>query len=223
MILKKYSNRQVLVTNLATFLISELEAHLRQNDQVSFVVPGGTTPRPVFEHLHSANLDWQRINVFLTDERWVPINNPRSNAGMIGQYFLKNKAARANFFAYYNCTQSINEAVDFTTKKLTPMLPITVLLMGMGVDGHVASLFPGTAELATALAPDAPVLLPQRPQTESEVRVSLSARTLNSALSKHLLIFGDLKRQVLEQAIDFDQKEMPVNAVLSNTTVHWAP
>ena len=221
--LKEYPNREILAITLTNVLITELQMHLRHNDQVSLVVPGGTTPKPIFESLNSANLDWQRVNIFLTDERWVPLNNPRSNAGMINQCFLLNQAAKANFFTYYNSNKSTNNAIEFASEKLAPMLPITIALMGMGADGHVASLFPNTAKLATALAPDAPILVPQRPESEPELRVTLSAKTLNAALSKHLLIFGDLKRKVLETAIDSDPMEMPVNAVLSNTIVHWAP
>ena len=101
-------------------------------------------------------------------------------------------------------------------------LPIDGLLIGMGADMHTASLFPGEAGLQAALDPQAPVLLPVRPETQPETRVSFSARVLNEAVSKHLLITGTEKREALERARHLSPMEAPIRAVLDDISVHWA-
>jgi 6-phosphogluconolactonase len=88
---------------------------------------------------------------------------------------------------------------------------------------HTASLFPGVDGLEAALAPNAPILAVMRPDSQPEPRISLSARVLDAAISKHLVIYGDAKREALERAKSLPPEEAPIQAVLSEMTVHWAP
>jgi 6-phosphogluconolactonase len=106
---------------------------------------------------------------------------------------------------------------------LLPCLPIDVLVLGMGADMHVASLLPGGDALAAALAADAPVLMAMQAPGAPEQRVTLTARVLNGALSKHLVITGTPKRNALEKARHLDPEQAPVAAILDDCTVHWAP
>ncbi len=109
------------------------------------------------------------------------------------------------------------------TAPLVPEFPLSVLLLGMGADMHTASLFAGAPGLEAALAPNAPILIAQQPPTQDEIRVSLSARVLNGAMFKHLLITGSDKRAALDRAMNLPPEDAPVNAVLPEITVHWAP
>ena len=88
---------------------------------------------------------------------------------------------------------------------------------------HTASLFPGVAGLEAALEPSSPALAILRPESQPEARISLSARVLDSAISKHLVIFGDDKLRALERAMTLPPEEAPIQAVLSETVVHWSP
>lgn len=218
-----YADREMLAINLANTLAGDLENALFHKETVSFAVPGGTSPGPVFDVLCASDLEWERVHVMLTDERWVPEDHERSNTRLIRERLLTGRAAAARFLPFYAPSEHPDEVLAEVTAPLVPELPLSVLLLGMGGDMHTASLFPGAPGLDIALAADAPILVAQDPPTQDELRVSLSAPVLNGALSKHLLITGEDKRTALERAMALPPEEAPINAVLSEMTVHWAP
>ena len=220
--LVEYPDAELMMFQLADTLASELAAQLRTHERASFCVPGGTTPGPVFDVLSGVRLDWDRVTVFLNDERWVPESDPRSNGRLLRQRLLTGRAAAAEFIPFFAATTGPEDAIDALTEAIEPHLPISVLLLGMGADMHTASLFPGADRLAEALAPDAPVLVPMRAEGAGEPRVTLSARVLADAMSIHLLITGAEKRAALDRAMRLTAEEAPVRAVLDEATVHWA-
>ncbi|GAA6202300.1 6-phosphogluconolactonase [Aquicoccus sp. SU-CL01552] len=220
--LVEYPDRDMLAIDLANCLAGELKAHLLSHDSASLAVPGGTTPGPIFDDLCAADLDWDRVHVFPTDERWVPQDHPRSNGRLICERLITDRASSARFLPLYAPAENPEYTLAEIEAMLLPELPISVLLLGMGTDMHVASLFPGVEGLAAALDPDAPVLAVLRPGAVPEPRVSLTARVLDGAMSKHLVIYGDEKRAALERAMTLPPEEAPVQAVLTGATVHWA-
>jgi 6-phosphogluconolactonase len=114
--------------------------------------------------------------------------------------------------------------VPLVEADIVPLLPIDVLLLGMGADGHVASLFPGADVLAAALAADAPAVIRLNAPGAPEPRVSLTSPVLASAKRAHLVITGAEKRAVLERARQQgDPGELPVRAVLPAVVIHYAP
>jgi 6-phosphogluconolactonase len=106
---------------------------------------------------------------------------------------------------------------------IAPELPIAVLLLGMGADMHTASLFPGADKLDEALDPRAPILVPMRAPNAPEPRVTLSARVLDGALRKHVVIIGQEKRDAFENAQHLSTHDAPIKSVLTGADVHWAP
>lgn len=218
----EYADRDMLAIDLANVLAGELETCLLHHDHASFAVPGGGTPGPIFDDLCAADLDWSRVHVLPTDERWVPQDHPRSNARLICERLLTSRAAAATFLPLYAPAENPEDVLAEIEAMLVPELPISVLLLGMGADMHVASLFPGAQGLDAALGARAPVLTALRSDAAPEPRVSLSARVLDGALSKHLLITGPDKRAAFERALDLPPEEAPVQAVLRDMTVHWA-
>ena len=219
----EYSDSDILWMDLANTIAGELNRALMTHDRVSLAVPGGTTPGPVYDVLSAISLDWDRIDVILTDERWVPEDNPRSNARLLRERLLVGKAAAANFIPYY--TGGTEPDVDLVDKsaEVRALCPITFLLLGMGTDMHTASLFPGADWLKKALSDDAPELLAIHAPDADEPRVTLSANVLNGAMQKHLVILGADKRESLEKAAEIgDPLRAPVAAVLDGLTVHWA-
>ncbi len=218
----EYADRDMLALDVANVLAEELETHLLHHENASFAVPGGTSPGPIFDVLCGADLDWGRVRVFPTDERWVPQEHERSNGRLICDRLLRARAASATFLPLYAPVDLPDDVLGDIETMLTPELPISVLMLGMGADMHTASLFPGAEGLAEALAPDAPVLTALRPDSMPERRVSLTARVLDGALGKHLVIYGAEKRAALERAMTLPPEEAPINAVLGGTTVHWA-
>jgi 6-phosphogluconolactonase len=217
-----YPDRDMLAIDLANKLAGELNAALEHEDRVLMAVPGGTTPGPIFDDLCATDIDWGRVDVMLTDERWVPEDSERSNTRLLRQRLLVNRAKAARYVPMYLPCKEPEERLAELETNIVPHLPISVLLLGMGADMHTASLFPGADQLKEALAPKAPVLMAMRAPGAPEPRITLTARVLDGALSKHIVIFGDEKRKALEIARHKNAIDAPVAAVLSGATVHWA-
>lgn len=218
----EYPDSDMLAIDVANVLAGELESYLFNNDTVSFAVSGGNTPGPIFDALCGVALDWGRVHVLPTDERWVPPSHERSNERLIRERLLTDRAAGAVFVPLWRDLEQPEDAVEAISEDLAPLLPISILMLGMGPDMHTASLFPHAPGLEAALAPNAPAVSVLRPETQPEVRMSLSAHVLDGAMSKHLVITGSDKREALERARSLPPEEAPIQAVLSDLTVHWA-
>lgn len=220
--LREYPDRDLMMIDLANTLAGELNAALMTHEQVSFAVPGGTTPGPVFDTLAAVDLDWRRVHVMLTDERWVPETSERSNTRLVRQRLLTDRAAGAQFLGFYREGLEPEAALDAVGEELKALLPLSVLVLGMGADMHTASIFPGADRLRDALADDAPPLMALRAPGAPEPRVTLTAPVLKGALSTHIVITGADKRRVVEEAAELDPERAPVSLVLKTATVHWA-
>jgi 6-phosphogluconolactonase len=208
---------------LADSLASALNSALMTHETASLAVPGGTTPGPVFDVLSGTDLDWGRIHVMLTDERWVPETSERSNTRLLRQRLLTGKAAGAVYLPLYAEAESPEDRLTDLAAGLAPALPLSVLLLGMGADMHTASLFPGADRLEDALSPHAPPLMAMRGGGAPEPRITLTAPVLTGAMSTHIVITGAEKRSALERARRLPPREAPVALVLGEATVHWAP
>lgn len=219
----EYPDRDMLAMDLASRLADELNNTLHHQDRATLVVPGGTTPGPIFDDLCAADVDWARVDVSLSDERWVPETSERSNTKLIKERLLTGRAAPAGYLSMYAPFDRPEDGLPSLIGQYESRLPISVLLLGMGADMHTASIFPGADNLELALSEDAPILVPMRAPNAPEPRITLSAPVLDGALNKHVVIFGDEKRAALEQALRLDPYEAPIKAVLNGATVHWAP
>lgn len=220
--IQDYADRDMLAIDVANMLAGELEAALLHNETIALAVPGGTTPGPVFDVLCAADLEWERVRVMPTDERCVPADSERSNERLIRQRLLTNRASAAQYIPLYVPGAAPEAALPEIESLIAPVLPLSVLVLGMGEDMHTASLFPGMEGLEAALDSHAPTLAVARTQVQPEPRITLTGPVLDGALSKHLIIFGAAKRDALERAMALPPEEAPVAAVLSGMTVHWA-
>lgn len=218
----EYPDRDLLAIDLANTLAGELRMHLAGRDTVALAVPGGTTPGAIFDALCAADLDWDRVHVLSTDERWVPQDHSRSNGRLIRDRLLTNRAAKAHFLPLWADVDTPEAALPEIEARLKPVLPLSVLVLGMGEDMHTASLFAGAEGLEAALSGDAGTVAVLRPETVPEPRISLTARVLDGAMSKHLVLYGEAKRRALEKAMTLPPEEAPVHAVLNDTTIHWS-
>lgn len=216
-----YPDRDAMTMAVADALASDLKRALDVSDAVTMAVPGGTTPGPIFDILCAVHLEWARVSVMLSDERWVPEDHERSNTGLLKQRLFTENAAAAQHVPLY-AQGAAEDMLPGLSAQIEPRLPLSVLLLGMGADMHTASLFPGAPGLAKALSPDAPALCVLDPEGQPDRRVSLSARVLNGAIEKHLVIIGAEKRAALDRALHLSPQQAPIHAVLSGMTVHWA-
>ncbi|WP_106610233.1 6-phosphogluconolactonase [Shimia abyssi] len=219
---KEYPDFEMMAIDVANALADDLSEALHHEDRVLLAVAGGTTPGPVFDALSAVDLDWSRVDVTLTDERWVPEDHERSNARLIKARLLTNRAVAARFLPLYAPANAPEDVLAELESGFATSLPITAALLGMGADMHTASLFPGSDGLSAALAPDAPILLPVRRDDLPDTRITMSARVLNDAVKKHILIKGNDKKEALEKAKHLPVEEAPVRAILSGADIHWS-
>ena len=218
----EYPDREMMMIDLAHVLTGELNSCLMRHEHASFAVPGGTTPGPIFDALCAADLDWSRVHVMLTDERWVPEDDPRSNARLVRERLLVERAAAARFLPFFTGQDRPEDALVALDAALEGELPVSVMLLGMGADMHTASLFPGAEGTAAALAPQVGSVAAVRPADQPEARITLTLPVLQSAMARHIVITGPEKRAALDRARGLSPQEAPVSAVLSGATVHWA-
>lgn len=216
----EYPDAEMMMLLLANTLAGELRQCLASHDHASLAVPGGTTPGPIFDSLCAADLDWSRVHVFLTDERWVPEDSPRSNTRLLRERLLVERAAAATLVPLY-APGTPEEALPGLRSGLDGELPISLCLLGMGADMHTASIFPGADNLEAALTGD-DTLVAMRAPGAPEPRITLSAKVLDAAMSRHIVITGPEKRAALDRAQGMDPAEAPVAAILKGSTVHWA-
>lgn len=197
----------------AVLLSASLGRALDAEDRVRLLLSGDHTLGPVYSALARAPLEWGRIDVALVDERWLLPDDPDSNARMVRDSLLSEHAAAARFESITAAGRSIEEAV--TIANMHAAHPASTVVLGMGEDGHVASLFPGMHGLADALASprayvavDASGCPGAAPWTR---RVSLTPAGLEPAASRLLLIRGARKRTLLDQVLaGNDPIEYPV-------------
>lgn len=218
----EYPDREFLYLSLSDKIAGQLGDFLRREGRASLCVPGGTSPGPIFDNLSGVTLDWANVSVFLNDERWVDEDSPRSNTRLVKERLLRGRAADAQFVPIHTPAETPEQVIDSLIAGITPHLPISVLLLGMGEDMHTASLFPGADHLGTALAGDAPVLMALRAEAAGEPRITLTAPVLAGAMNIHVLITGAAKREAIERAAKLPPEQAPIRAVLDNATVHWA-
>ncbi|MGB0506423.1 MAG: 6-phosphogluconolactonase [Pikeienuella sp.] len=222
----EYDDGGALAQGLAAAVAADLSAALEARGRATLAVPGGSTPGPFLTALAGTGLDWSRIAVFPTDERWAPPDHPRSNEGMI-RANLMAAGAEPNFLPFWREGMTPEAAAPVVAEAFAPHLPLDVCVMGMGADMHCASLFPGGGGLAAAMdmgtdAVIAPLTAPGAP----EPRITLTAPRLAEA-KLYLLITGAEKRVALADALASDDAlAAPAGAVLraaEGASVHWAP
>ncbi|GLQ34426.1 6-phosphogluconolactonase [Amylibacter marinus] len=223
--LNKFEDRAALMVGLAAQVAKDLRAALVQKERVSIAVPGGTTPAPFFDILCHEDLAWERVDVMLTDERFVPPTHARSNTALINARLITNAASSARVVPFYQAAERPEDVFTEISAGIDAALPLDICVLGMGADMHTASLFPDSAELADALASDAPVHV-VRPASQPEARLTLTGRVLSAAVHKYVLIAGPEKLQALEQAQKVrDVMVAPIRVVLADpkTQVFFAP
>ncbi len=227
---QKFADPDALARALATLVSSALQRALDARGRASLVVSGGTSPRKFFEALRREPLDWRQVCIGLADERWVDASDPGSNEHFVRESLLREHAAAARFLGLKNGapTPDIGAVSAWETFARVPR-PFDVVVLGMGDDGHTASLFPHSPNLASALNPAAAAACvgmwaPVAPQP----RITLNVSALLDARRIVFLLSGDSKlRTYMAASAEGSIEDMPVRAFLRQTRtpveVMWAP
>jgi 6-phosphogluconolactonase len=222
-----YDTQEDAALALADAVANHLAQRLLIAPRASLVVSGGSTPLPFFRALRDKTLDWARIDVLLADERWVPEDDKDSNTRLVKENLLQGPAAEANYLPLKHSGETPDEGLAAVEKTLENLLlPLDVLVLGMGKDGHTASLFPDAPELEQALDVDSDRLVAaMTPPSQPQKRITLTLRALRQAGFTALHLKGDDKLETLRAACaDIDNtREMPVRAFLQpGLKIFWS-
>lgn len=227
--LREYPDGPALVVDLAGRVAASLAEQLQVQATTSLVVSGGRSPIPLLEALARQPLAWERVTVTLADERWVPPAHPDSNEGLVRTHLLQGPAAQARFLPFWTGAAAPEGAAAPVAGALSALpLPFGTVLLGMGLDGHFASLFPGAAALAEGLRTERLTVAVRPPARAPHPRLSLSLRALLQSREILLVLGGAAKRAVLERALgEGPEADLPIRAILRQTVVPvsvcWAP
>lgn len=207
-----------------------IESALEARGEALIALPGGNTPKPVFERLVKAKINWKKVTIIPGDERLVPMTDERSNVRMIAQTFLPTGARVIPITGDIDDYKLAGNSADARLQDLK--WPPDLVWLGMGSDGHTASIFAGP-DLDDALnAPKgrhAVGVMPDPLPPEAPVaRVTLTRSAILSARTILITITGQAKRDLLEGAIEDGQSsKLPIGRVLAEAEqpidIHWAP
>lgn len=227
-----FESKDQMTAALSELLETQLASGIEQDGSAVLMVSGGSSPAPAYKYLSSVPLDWKNIKVAMVDERWVDADHEKSNEAFIKSTLLQNYAAEAEFITMKNSAQTAVLGQAECESAYQSLKKPDVTILGMGPDGHTASLFPHAEGLEAGLQGDALVCAINA--IESEVtgsiteRISLSLNGIAQAKKVVLLISGDTKKAVYEEAkTPGSAFDVPLRAVLNHNdidlTVFWCP
>ncbi len=183
---------------MADALAQALAQAVRERGQASLAVSGGKTPELVFPRLCHADLPWERVSITLTDERWVSPGQPESNEGLARRLLLSGPAGKARFFGLWTPALAPKAGLAEVEARLAHMSwPLDAVFLGMGEDGHVASLFPGDPALSQRHSRVAAARAPTPP----EARITLTYNAFIEARFLALAAQGPGKQAALSEAL----------------------
>ena len=224
--LETFADQDRLADRAAEVIAAALEGKGRR----SVVVTGGGTPGPAYDRLARQRLNWAGVTVTLSDERWVDPASPLSNEKLVRDRLLVGRAAQATFLPLKGVGASPEADAAAAETGLSGLAPFAAVLLGMGEDGHIASLFPGAPGLGQALDPDGDrwcVGVDQAGLDPKVPRISLTLRALIATPLVIVLITGQAKRDLIGRVGSDAAFDPPVAALLRQACVPvrvlWAP
>ena len=218
-----FNSSESLDSALASEIARHLDAAVTLRGGATLVVSGGSTPRGLFAQLAGVDIDWDRVTVMLTDDRWVPPDHADCNEKMVRELLLVDRAADARLLSLVANHPDEQANLERVKAALSEIGTFDVVALGMGLDAHTASLFPCAAEIRESMNTDEDALM-VTPRTAPHRRITLSRQRIANTRYGVIHIVGDEKLSVLEQAVAANQPEQyPVASFVGGGfTVYWA-
>lgn len=210
--LETFANPALLAQAAAAAVQAALSAAIAERGAAVLVATGGRSPAPVYDLLAQAPLDWGSVTVTLSDDRFVPPTSPESNERLVRERLLVAKAASAQFTPLSFDVANVKEAALRAEPGVKALAPYDVMLLGMGEDGHVASLIPGSPVMDEGMNPDGERFclgVPAGVGSPPVARVTMTMPALLQARLTLVLISGETKREIIEGG-----GGLPVHALL---------
>ncbi len=245
---QEFSSLAEMIKFVSAQTASLLAEAIKSSGSASYVAAGGSTVPPLFETLSNADIEWEKVNITLSDDRWVKPSDPSSNQFLVANTLLQNNAARANFVPLLRGCETAEQAVALSDAAVRAIAkPFDVTLLGMGADRHVASLTANTPGIEQALDTSRQAMVckigpveigpvkidpvkidPVNGRSHTEIRLSLTLRAILESKVIFIMITGDEKLIALKKANQLkDPTVSPVSAILHQTKcpvyVFWAP
>lgn len=224
----EYKYRDEAVGALARRIADRLRFAVYRRATASMIVSGGASPRDLFSALKLTPVPWYLVTIMPSDEGWVPVDDRGSSEGLFRRELLSGEPGFAKFVSLYRRDCAAVDSLPALCASLASVRrPFDAVVLGMGTDGHMASLFPDSPDIGEALRSDAEFVVQRVPRL-SHARVSLTLRSLLDTHEVNLLFFGAVKRAVYEQSLEPGPlEEYPVRALVRQqrvpVNVYWAP
>ncbi len=193
-----------LSIQLGMFVCEKLYNAISDKDQASLVVSGGSTPKTLFKFLSEQDISWDKVTITLADERCISADNSANNGKMIREALLQGYAVNANFLSLYDEPVSETQAIENATSKLSTInLPYDVVILGMGDDGHTASIFPQASNIEQALdMNNNDICMLVDPVTATPLRITQTRKQLLNTRYLLLHFFSDTKRLLFDKLLN---------------------
>lgn len=226
----RFPDAGALAHALSGLICTDLREAAAMRSLVSLVVSGGATAVPLLQSLRAENIPWSQVCITLADERWVDVVHPDSNERSVREHLLTGAAAQARFVALKNPAATPEGGVEWTWRSLTRLpRPYDVVVLGMGEDGHFASLFPGSLGIARALDASAPAgCMGIHSVHAPHARLTQNLAALIDARRVVLHITGEKKWEAYQRAKSTGSlTDFPVRALIQQqqtpVDVFWSP
>ncbi len=214
--IKKFRTPHDLNVDLALRVAGHLETDISLHGRATAVVSGGRTPIGFFQQLAKQDIAWDRVSITLADERWVDASHSDSNERLVRENLLIHRATDASFISLKNKAMSAQEGQKELATRLKQVGKFSAVVLGMGNDGHTASLFPGMTNLVSGLDMESGLdCLATSPDTAPHERITLTLPRLLRSTIMFLHLTGTSKLQMLEEVLEGrDIYEFPIRSVL---------
>lgn len=208
------------IATISASLTKLINSTVEKNGASVIALSGGKSPISLFEHLSTLSLPWQQTTITLVDERVTSIDNTDSNENLLKTHLLKNKAKAATFLGLMH-----TNVTDLSTLANSKIPQIDIAILGMGSDGHTASIFPDCTELDAALDLDNPnTYITTNPVSAKYSRITLTLKALSKIKYLILAISGEEKLTILQEAAKKINKNYPISYLLNkrpDIQVYW--
>ena len=207
----EFENKESCENALLEQLNKQIKQQLEKNQHCALALAGGNTPKPLYSKLSESPQPWQNVNVTLTDERWVNSDHDDSNEKMLNEYLLKHHAQTATLYGLKNSEANLAKAEETCNQLLNEHLSsLDVSILGMGDDGHFASIFPGVANQNELLDLNQSKKCFMVKPEGKQIRISLTLSYLLSSKVIYVFLSGNKKKAIIDNTLELVRRNKQV-------------